>query len=132
MHDGSDRETKKTINAPHPFGVARGEIIVDRNHMHAASRERVEIDRQRRDQRLTFAGFHLRDLAFVQDHPADQLHIEMALTERALGALAARRQKPERECRRATCPLATSFLKAAVRARSFVRRRAFPSPSQAH
>ena len=48
----------------------------------------VEIDRQRRDQRLAFAGLHLGDLAFVQDHAADQLHVEMALAERALGRLA--------------------------------------------
>ena len=56
--------------------------------MHAAAGERVEIDRQRRDQRLAFAGLHLGDPAFVQDHAADQLHVEMALAERALAGLA--------------------------------------------
>ena len=48
----------------------------------------VEIDRQRGDQGLAFAGLHLGDLALVQDHAADQLHVEMALAERALGRLA--------------------------------------------
>jgi hypothetical protein len=56
--------------------------------MHALARQRVEIDRQRRDQRLAFAGAHLGDRAFVQHHAADELHIEVALAERALGRLA--------------------------------------------
>jgi hypothetical protein len=50
--------------------------------------ERVEIDRQRGDQRLAFAGLHLGDLALMQDHAAHQLHVEMALAERALRRLA--------------------------------------------
>jgi hypothetical protein len=56
--------------------------------MDAAAGERVEIDRQRRHQRLAFAGFHLRDAAFVQHHAADQLDVEMTLAERALAGLA--------------------------------------------
>jgi hypothetical protein len=54
--------------------------------MDALAGERVEIDRQRRDQRLAFAGLHLGDLALVQDHAADQLHVEMALAEVRLAA----------------------------------------------
>ena len=50
--------------------------------------ERVEVDGQRGDQRLAFAGLHLGDLALVQHHAADQLHVEMPLAERALGGLA--------------------------------------------
>ena len=50
--------------------------------------ERVEIDRERCDQRLAFAGLHLGDVALMQHHAADQLHVEMALAERALGGLA--------------------------------------------
>ena len=50
--------------------------------------ERVEVDGERGDQRLAFAGLHLGDLALVQHHAADQLHVEMALAERALGRLA--------------------------------------------
>src|SRR5215467_1191982 len=60
--------------------------------MHAAAGERIEVDRKRRDQRLAFAGFHLRDPAFVQDHAADQLDVEMALAKRTLGSLPAGRE----------------------------------------
>ena len=88
VHDDADGEAEEAVDLAHPFGVALGEVVVDGDDVHAAAGERVEIDRQRRDQRLAFAGLHLGDLAFVQDHAADQLHVEMALAERALGGLA--------------------------------------------
>ena len=56
--------------------------------MHALAGERVEIDRERRDEGLAFARAHLRDRAFVQHEAADQLHVEMALLQGALGRLA--------------------------------------------
>ena len=89
VHDGADGEAEEAVDLPHPFGVALGQVVVDGDHVHAAARQRVEIDRERGDQGLAFAGLHLGDLAFVQDHAADQLHVEMALAERALGRLAA-------------------------------------------
>ncbi len=88
VHDGADGEPEELVDLAHPFGVAAGQVIVDGDHVHAASGERVEIDRQRGDQGLAFAGLHLGDVAFVQDHAADQLHVEMALAEGALGGLA--------------------------------------------
>ena len=88
VHDDADGEAEEIVDLPHPFGVALGQIVVDCDDVHAAAGERIEIDGKRRDQRLAFAGLHLGDLAFVQDHAADQLHVEMALAERALGGLA--------------------------------------------
>ncbi len=52
MHDDADREAEEAVDAPHPFRVAAGEVIVHRNDMHALAGKRVEIDRQGRDQRL--------------------------------------------------------------------------------
>ena len=88
VHDDADGQAEEFVDLAHPFGVALGEIIVDGDDVDAAAGERVEIDRKRRDQRLAFAGLHLGDLAFVQHHAADQLDVEMALAERALGRLA--------------------------------------------
>ena len=88
MHDDADREAEEFVDLAHPFGVALGEIVVDGDDMDAAAGKRIEIDRQRRDQRLAFAGLHLGDLAFMQHHAADQLDVEMALAERALAGLA--------------------------------------------
>ena len=46
--------------------------------MHALGGQRIQVNRQGRHQRLAFAGFHLGDLAFMQHHAADHLHIEVA------------------------------------------------------
>jgi hypothetical protein len=54
----------------------------------ALARERIEVDRQRRHQRLALAGAHLGDLAGVQGHAADQLDVEVAHLQRPLARLA--------------------------------------------
>jgi hypothetical protein len=44
--------------------------------------QRIEINRQRRDERFAFTGPHLSNHSAVQHHPADHLNIEMAHTGR--------------------------------------------------
>ncbi len=56
--------------------------------MHALAGESVEIDGKGGDQGLAFAGLHLGDAPLMQHHAADQLDVEMALADGALGALA--------------------------------------------
>ena len=92
VDDVADGEPEELVDLAHPLAVARGEVVVDGHDMDAAAGQRVEIDRQRRDQRLAFAGLHLGDAAFVQDHAADHLHVEMALPDGALRRLADRRK----------------------------------------
>ena len=74
----------------HPTRVAAGQVIVDGDDMDALAEERVQIDGKRRHEGLAFAGLHFRYAALVLHHAADQLHIEMALAERAPGRLAHR------------------------------------------
>ncbi len=81
---------EERVDPAHPLGVATGEIVVHGDDVHALAGQRVEIDRERGDQRLAFAGLHLGDLALVQDHAALELDVEVALAERPLGALAHR------------------------------------------
>ena len=88
MDDAADAEAQEIIDLAHPPRVAAGEIVIDRHHMHAFGGQRIEIDRQGRHQRLAFAGLHLRDAALMEDHAADQLDIEMALSEGTFGGLA--------------------------------------------
>ena len=88
VHDHADGEAEEPVDLAHPFGVALGQVVVHRDDVHALAFEGVEIDRQGGDQGLAFAGLHLGDLALVQDHAALQLHVEVALAERALGRLA--------------------------------------------
>ena len=118
VDDDAGGHAEEAVDLAHPFGVALGEVVVDGDDMDALAGERVEIDRERGDQRLAFAGLHLGDVALVQHHAADQLDVEMALAERALGGLAhggeGRDQKVvERSCRRRA-----AARKSAVRARS--------------
>ena len=90
--DHAHGEAEEAVDLAHPVGVALGEIIVDGNDVDALALERVEIDRQGRDQRLALAGAHLGDLAAVEDDSADQLNVVMALAERALRGLTDRRE----------------------------------------
>ncbi len=55
--------------------------------MHAAAREGIEVNRERGDQRFSFSGFHLRDLALVEDDAPEHLGIEMPQPDRAFGSL---------------------------------------------
>ena len=45
--------------------------------MRAEAGERIEIERQRRDERLALAGRHLRDHPAMQARAADELHVEV-------------------------------------------------------
>jgi hypothetical protein len=88
MDDHADREPEKIVDLPHPFAIAAGEIVIDRDDMDALAGQRVEIDRKGGHQRLAFAGLHLGDIALMQHHAADQLDVEMPLAEGSLGSLA--------------------------------------------
>ena len=84
MHDAAHLEAEELIDLAHPGGVALGEVVVHRDHVHALAFERVQVDRQRRDQGLALAGRHLGDLALVEDDAAHELHVVVALAEGAL------------------------------------------------
>ena len=90
--DHADRQAEEAVDRPHPVRVALRQVVVDRDHVHALAWQRVQVRRQRRDQRLAFAGAHLGDLALVQHHAADQLHVEVAHAERAARRLADSRE----------------------------------------
>ena len=85
-------QAQEAIDGAHPFGVARREIVVDRDDMDALAFERVEVAGQSRHQRLAFTRRHFGDLAAVEDDAADHLHVEMAHAERADRRLAHRRK----------------------------------------
>ena len=88
VHDDADGQAEELVDPAHPFGVAPGQVVVHGDDVDALAGQRVEVDRERGDQRLALAGLHLGDLALVQDHAADQLHVEVALAQRPLGRLA--------------------------------------------
>ncbi len=81
-------EPEEAVHGPHPVRVALGEVLVDGDDVHAFAGERVEVGRERRDERLALAGAHFGDLALVQRDAADELHVEVAHAERAARRLA--------------------------------------------
>ena len=80
-------KAQKTIDLPHPLGIASGKIIVDGNDVNAFAGQSVKISGQSRNQRLTFTGFHFGNLSVVQNNTADELNVVMALSQRAFGCL---------------------------------------------
>ena len=87
------RHAEEAVDPAHPLRVAAGEVVVDGDDVHALAGERVEVGRQRRDQRLAFTGLHFRDLAAVQDHAADQLHVEVPHVQHAASGFADDRER---------------------------------------
>ena len=86
--DAADRQAQHLVDRRHPLGVAAGQVVVDRDDVHALARQGVEERRHGRDQRLAFARLQLGDAAVVDRDAADDLDVEMPLPDRPLGRLA--------------------------------------------
>ena len=56
-------EAQKTVDVPHPAGVAAGQVIVDGHDVYALPFPGEPRDRRNSGQRLAFACLHLRDAA---------------------------------------------------------------------
>ena len=86
--DLADGQAEEAVHPAHPVGVAPGEVVVDGDDVHAVAGQRVEVGRQRRDQRLALTGLHLGDVAEVQRGAAHELHVVVELAQGAPGGLA--------------------------------------------
>ncbi len=89
---GGHRETQELVDRAHPGRVAAGQVVVDRDHVHAAPGEGVQIDRHGGDQGLALAGLHLGDGALMQHDRAHDLDVEGAHARGALRRLARHRE----------------------------------------
>ena len=83
---------QEAVDLAHPLGVALGQVVVDRDNVHALARNGVEITCQGRDKRLALAGLHLGDGAAVKRDGANDLHVKVAQPGRALRSLTHRRK----------------------------------------
>ena len=83
----TDGHAQVLVDAAHPLGVALCQVIVDGNDMHALAGDSIEVAGQGGDERLALAGLHLGDVALVQCHGANELHVKVAHTHGALGSL---------------------------------------------
>ena len=80
--DDADRHSERIIDLTHPYSVASRQIVIDRDYMHSFTCEGIQIRRQSSNESLALARAHLGNIAIMQDHPADELYIEMTLSER--------------------------------------------------
>ena len=93
MNHAADAQPQERVDLTHPFRVTLCQIIIDRNHVNALALERIQIGRQRRDQRLSFTGFHLGDAALMQNDAADDLYLEMLHADTSPRRLTADRKR---------------------------------------
>ena len=82
------RHPEEPVDLAHPLRVAAGQVVVDRDDVDALALERVQVGRQRGHERLALARLHLRDGAAVEDHAADELHVEVPHVQHAAARLA--------------------------------------------
>ena len=87
--DRPHSQSQADVERPHPFHVAAGEVIVDRDDVHPFALEGIEIGRESGDERFAFAGDHFGDGSRMEHHPADQLHVVVPHPEIAFPRLAA-------------------------------------------
>ena len=74
MDDQADRQAQVAVDLAHPFAVAGGQVIVDRDDMNAAASQGIQVDRQGRDQGFAFTSLHFGDSTLMQDNAANQLN----------------------------------------------------------
>ena len=122
--DDADRQPEEAVDAAHPLGVAPGQVVVDGDDVDALAGERVQVGRQRRDERLAFAGLHLGDAAAVQHHAADELDVEVPHVQHAPAGLADHRERFRAADRRASRRCARRVPELGGLAAQLLRRRA--------
>ena len=71
-----NRQSQVGKQMPHELRIAPGQIIIDRYQMCRSARKCIQIERERRHQRLTLTGLHFGDFTLMQHDAADQLHIK--------------------------------------------------------
>ncbi len=87
VDDDPDGEPEEVVDGPHPGRVALGQVVVHRDHVDSEAGKGVQVGGKGGCEGFAFAGLHLGDLALVEDDPADQLDVKMALSQGPPGSL---------------------------------------------
>ena len=85
--DHAGGQAEEVVHAAHLLGLELGQVVVDRDHVHALAGERVEVGGQHGDERLALTGLHLGDVAEVEGRRAHDLHVEGPHAQHALAGL---------------------------------------------
>ena len=88
VHDDAHGEPQRAVDRSHPVGIPRGEVVVHRHDVDRDPRQRRRGRRQGRREGLALSGLHLGHEPRQQDPSAQELHVVVALPQRAGGRLA--------------------------------------------
>ena len=86
--DEVDGHSEPLEDASVPLRVALSEVVVHRHQVDTVARQRVQVQREARDEGLALTGLHLGDVALVEDDAAHHLHVEDPLIRLAQAGLA--------------------------------------------
>ena len=84
----ADRIPSFSYTGATQFGVALGQVVVDRDQVDVVAGERVQVQRLAGDERLALARLHLGDVALVENDSAHRLDREKVDAHGALERLA--------------------------------------------
>ncbi len=71
----ADGQAEKTVDRPHPFRIAAGQVVVEGQHVCAVAGQGMPEHRRDGSERLAFACLHFDDLACGQGESGDDLHV---------------------------------------------------------
>ena len=89
----ADAHPEEAIETAHPLRVPARQVVVHRDDVHALAFKGIEIGGKGGDESLALAGLHLGDLPGVQDHAANELHVEVPHVESAAAGFANDRER---------------------------------------
>ena len=115
VRDHTHRKTQCLVYRAHPAAAQARQVVIRGNQMRALAFDGIQIQRQRGNQRLAFAGLHLGDATRVQHRPREHLLVVVALAYGPPGRLA-----DSRECLRQQVVEALALLKASAELSRFV------------
>jgi len=70
-------EPEEGVDLSHPLGIAAGQVVVDRDHLHSAPGQRVEHHCEGCHQGLALTGLHLGDATLVEHDATHELDVEV-------------------------------------------------------
>ena len=70
-------QTVKFVERTHPFGIALGEVVIDRNDMYTFASKGIEVNRECGNERLTFTRLHFGNITAMQCGTTHELNVVM-------------------------------------------------------
>ena len=83
VRDVAHGHAEGVVDRSHPSGAGLGEVVVRGDEVRTLALQRVQVERERRNERLALTGLHLGNVAAMERDPAKKLHVEVGLLQGA-------------------------------------------------